>query len=47
MLLKQDVNQDLKMLVDIALVTVEAIKDGKRRIIPDVEYDKILLGMPV
>lgn len=40
-------NQDLKMLVDIGLVSVEPVKDDKKRIVPHVEYDKILLEIPV
>jgi len=43
----KNVNQDLKMLVDIGLVTVEAIKDDKKRIVPHVQYDKILIEIPV
>jgi len=43
----KNVNQDLKMLVDIGLVTVEPVKDGKKRIVPHVGYDKILLEIPV
>ncbi|MFZ3138976.1 MAG: hypothetical protein WA126_16465 [Thermodesulfovibrionales bacterium] len=43
----KNVNQDLKMLVDIGLVTVESVKDDKKRIVPHVEYDKILLEIPV
>jgi predicted transcriptional regulator len=43
----KNVNQDLKMLVDIGLVTVEPVKDGKKRIVPHVEYDKILLEIPI
>jgi predicted transcriptional regulator len=43
----KNVNQDLKMLVDIGLVTVEPVKDNKKRIVPHVEYDKILLEIPV
>ena len=43
----KNVNQDLKMLVDIGLVTVELVKDDKKRIVPHVEYDKILLEIPV
>jgi predicted transcriptional regulator len=37
------------MLVDIGLVTVESgkDKDNKKRIVPHVEYDKILLEIPV
>jgi hypothetical protein len=35
------------MLVDIGLVTVEPVKDGKKRIVPYVEYHKILLEIPV
>jgi len=35
------------MLVDIGLVTVESVKDDKKRIVPHVEYDKILLEIPV
>jgi predicted transcriptional regulator len=43
----KNVNQDLKMLVDIGLVTVEPVKDDKKRIVPHVEYDKILIEIPV
>ena len=43
----KNVNQDLKMLVDIGLVTVEPVKDDKKRVVPHVEYDKILLEIPV
>jgi len=43
----KNVNQDLKMLVDIGLVTVEPVKDNKKRIVPHVKYDKILLEIPV
>lgn len=43
----KNVNQDLKMLIDLGLVTVEQIKEDKKRIIPHVEYDKILLEIPV
>jgi predicted transcriptional regulator len=43
----KNVNQDLKMLVDIGLVTVEEIKDDKKRIVPHVQYDKILIEIPV
>ena len=43
----KNVNQDLQMLIDLGLVTVEQIKEDKKRIIPHVEYDKILLEIPV
>ena len=43
----KNVNQDLQMLIDLGLVTVEQIRDDKKRIIPHVEYDKILLEIPV
>lgn len=43
----KNVNQDLNMLVDIGLVTVEPVKDGKKRTVPHVEYDKILLEISV
>jgi hypothetical protein len=35
------------MLVDIGIVTVEPVTDGKKRIVPHFEYDKILLEIPV
>jgi len=35
------------MLVDIGIVTVEPVKDCKKRIVPHFEYDKILLEIPV
>lgn len=49
-LLKRDlknVNQDLKMLTNLGLVTIELVKDEKKRVIPHVDYDKILLEIPV
>ena len=49
-LLKRDlknVNQDLSLLSEIGLVTLEKRKTDKERIVPSVEYNKILLEIPV
>ncbi|OGP64431.1 MAG: hypothetical protein A2169_01225 [Deltaproteobacteria bacterium RBG_13_47_9] len=43
----KNVNQDLKLLADIGLVTLEATKTDKRRIRPHVDYGKITLEIPV
>jgi predicted transcriptional regulator len=43
----KNVNQDLKLLSEIGLVTLEKTKTDKKRIIPHVDYGKILLEIPV
>lgn len=43
----KNVNQDLKLLYDIGLVTLEKLEEDKKRVIPHVEYSKILLEIPV
>ncbi len=43
----KNVNQDLKLLSDIGLVTLEKIEEDKKRVIPHVDYSKILLEIPV
>jgi predicted transcriptional regulator len=43
----KNVNQDLKMLAEIGLVTLEKAETDKKRVIPHVEYSKILLEIPV
>ncbi|MDP1758207.1 MAG: MarR family transcriptional regulator [Thermodesulfovibrionales bacterium] len=43
----KNVNQDLKLLADVGLVTLEKIEDDKKRVIPHVDYGKILLEIPV
>lgn len=43
----KNVNQDLKLLSNIGLVTLEKTETDKKRIIPHVDYAKILLEIPV
>jgi len=43
----KNVNQDLKMLSDLGLVTLEKSYEKKRRVIPHVDYRKIILKIPV
>lgn len=43
----KNVNQDLKLLYDMGLVTLEKLEEDKKRVIPHVEYSKILLEIPV
>ena len=43
----KNVNQDLKMLSDVGLVTLEKTEADKKRIVPHVDYAKILLEIPV
>ncbi len=43
----KNVNQDVKLLADIGLVTLEKVDTDKKRIIPHVDYAKILLEIPV
>lgn len=43
----KNVNQDLKMLAEIGLVALEKAEKDKKRVIPHVDYNKILLEIPV
>jgi predicted transcriptional regulator len=43
----KNVNQDLKLLEEIGLVTLEKSETDKKRVIPHVDYNKILLEIPV
>jgi predicted transcriptional regulator len=43
----KNVNQDLKLLADIGLVTLEKAETDKKRMIPHVDYSKILLEISV
>ncbi|MBI5195444.1 MAG: ArsR family transcriptional regulator [Nitrospirae bacterium] len=43
----KNVNQDLKLLSDIGLVTLEKTETDKKRVVPHVDYTKILLEIPV
>jgi len=43
----KNVNQDLKLLSEIGLVNLERRETDKKRIIPHVDYSKILLEIPV
>ncbi len=43
----KNVNQDLKLLSEIGLVTLEKTETNKKRVIPHVDYAKILLEIPV
>lgn len=49
-LLKRDLinfNHDIKLLADVGLVTLEKIEKEKKRIVPHVDYSKILLEITV
>jgi len=43
----KNVNQDLKLLAEIGLVTLEATKKDRKRITPHVDYTKITLEIAV
>lgn len=43
----KNVNQDLKLLADMGLVTLEKTETDKKRVVPHVDYGKILLEIPV
>jgi predicted transcriptional regulator len=43
----KNVNQDLKLLSEIGLVALEKRETDKKRIVPHVDYSKILLEIPV
>ena len=43
----KNVNQDLKLLLEVGLVTLEKTEEDKKRVVPHVHYNKILLEIPV
>ena len=43
----KNVNQDLKLLAEMGLVVLEKREDDKKRVVPHVDYNKILLEIPV
>ena len=43
----KNVNQDLKMLSEVGLVTLEKTEADKKRVVPHVDYAKILLEISV
>ena len=43
----KNVNQDLKLLSEIGLITLERRETDKKRVMPHVDYSKILLEIPV
>ena len=43
----KNVNEDLKLLAEIGLVTLEATKKARKRITPHVDYTKITLEIAV
>lgn len=43
----KNVNQDLKLLAEIGLVTLERTEEDRKRVVPHVDYGKILLEIPV
>jgi predicted transcriptional regulator len=43
----KNVNEDLKLLAEIGLVSLEATTKGRKRISPHVDYAKITLEIPV
>jgi len=43
----KNVNQDLKLLADIGLVSLEKAESNKKRVVPHVDYSKIMLEIPV
>jgi len=43
----KNVNQDLKLLAGIGLVSLEKTEADKKRVVPHVDYGKILLEIPV
>jgi predicted transcriptional regulator len=43
----KSVNQDLKLLSEIGLVALEKVETERKRVIPHVDYGKILLEIPV
>jgi predicted transcriptional regulator len=43
----KSVNQDLRILSEIGLVTLEKVEAERKRVVPHVHYGKILLEIPV
>ncbi len=43
----KNVNQDLKLLADVGLVTLKKKQTDKNRVVPHVDYSKIRLEIPV
>jgi predicted transcriptional regulator len=43
----KNINQDLKLLADVGLVILEKMDEDKKRVVPHVDYSKILLEIPV
>jgi len=43
----KNVNQDLKLLAEVGLVTLEKKQTDKNRVVPRVDYSKIRLEIPV
>jgi len=43
----KNINQDLKLLADVGLVILEKMDKDKKRVVPHVDYSKILLEIPV
>ena len=43
----KNVNQDLRLLSDIGLVTLETTKIDRKRVVPQVDYRKIVLEIAV
>ena len=43
----KNVDQDLKLLAEVGLVTLEQKRTDNNRVIPRVDYSKILLEIPV
>jgi predicted transcriptional regulator len=44
---QKNISQDIKLLAEVGLVTLEKTEKEKKRIIPHVDYSKILLEIPV
>jgi predicted transcriptional regulator len=43
----KNISQDIKLLAEVGLVTLEKVEKEKKRIVPHVDYSKILLEIPV
>jgi predicted transcriptional regulator len=43
----KNINQDLKLLADVGLVFLEKTDKDKKRVVPHVDFSKILLEIPV
>ncbi|MEW6665112.1 MAG: ArsR family transcriptional regulator [Thermodesulfobacteriota bacterium] len=43
----KNVNQDLRLLAEVGLVTLERTDADRKRVVPHVDYGKILLEIPV